>query len=452
MDTEGSLLGQRVFGVRVIAIVEIVLILAALVVIDLLAGHGQRFWGVNPHPFWIVVLLVSAQYGPAEGLVAAISASAALLLGNLPALEFGQDPYDYAVSIALNPAMWLVTGLVVGELRGQADRRAEALTADLERAQARESYLAGAAERLALANRALEGRVAGQLRTVASLYEASRAVEQLGTGDVLIGISSLVRAAMNPAKFSLYLLNSGQLEAVANEGWGAGDSYTRVFGPSSALYHEVVGKRRRLCTVYAADQSVLGPEGLMAGPIVSAETGQVLGMLKIERMGALDFNMTAVESFRVLCEWIGTAFARAQAFEKASRDTYLGTGGTLAASVEQPLTHFLNALAHRAGFDLCALEVQVAGAETLDDARKLELSRHMSDALRATLRETDIACERRGQGFEVVVLMPVCTMVEARRAADRLKAQLAQRITAPALKVSIAARALCEQTLAEVAI
>lgn len=319
MLVETPLYSQRLYGVRVIALVEIILILAALIVLDLIAGSGNRFWGVHPHPFWIAVLLVSAQYGSAEGLIAAIISTVALLLGNLPAMGFGQDPYDYAVALAINPAMWLAAALVVGELRGQADKRADTLAAELKRAEARETYLASAAERLAVANRALEDRVAGQLRTVASLYEASRAVEKLGTGDVLFGIAALVRAAMNPSKFSVFLLNEGHLEAVVNEGWTGQDKFTRVFGPDSVLFHEIIINRRRLCAAYAHDQTILGDEGLMAGPIVSAETGETLGMLKVERMHALDFNMTAVESFRVLCEWIGTAFARARAFERASR-------------------------------------------------------------------------------------------------------------------------------------
>jgi hypothetical protein len=317
--TEAPLAAQRFYGVRIIALVEIILILAALIVIDLLAGGGNRFWNIQPHPFWICVLLVAAQYGAAEGLIAAVISTIALLLGNLPAMGFGQDPYDYAVALAVNPAMWLAAALVVGELRGQADKRADALAEELKRAESRETYLASAAERLAVANRALEDRVAGQLRTVATLYEASRAVEKLGAGDVIFGIAALVRAAMNPSKFSVFLLNEGQLEAVVNEGWTAQDKFTRVFGPQSSVFHEIVVNRRRLCAAYAHDQTILGDEGLMAGPIVSAETGETLGMLKVERMDALDFNMTAVESFRVLCEWIGTAFARARAFERASR-------------------------------------------------------------------------------------------------------------------------------------
>ena len=51
--------------------------------LPLLADHllfgGDRFAAVSPHPFWIVVLLIAAQYGTSEALAAAALASAALL-------------------------------------------------------------------------------------------------------------------------------------------------------------------------------------------------------------------------------------------------------------------------------------------------------------------------------------------------------------------------------------
>src|SRR5438132_7060162 len=44
----------------------------------------------------------------------------------------------------------------------------------------------------------------------------------------LFGIAALVRAAMNPSKFSVFLLNEGHLEAVVNEGWTGRSEERRV--------------------------------------------------------------------------------------------------------------------------------------------------------------------------------------------------------------------------------
>lgn len=428
MGSERHLIGTTTMGLRTIAVVEAVLLLSAIVIVDLISGSGNRFFDVSPHPFWIVVLLVSAQYGALEGVVAAILASGALLIGNLPPLGFGEDPYAYSVNLAINPAMWMAAALGVGELRSQADRRAHELETSLSDAAAREERLIAVAERLAAANRSLEERVAGQLRTVATLYEASRAVEQLGTGDVLVGIADLVRAGINPKKFSLYLLNEQHLESVMSEGWTSEDRFTRVFQAQSPLFREVIINQRLLCVASRADQVALAGEGILAGPICSAETGETLGMLKIERMDAIEFNMTSVESFRVICQWIGTAFARARTFENAASRSLIGTGSILGPSAEYPLTQFMKALALRARFELGVINVSVQVPDSTGPDLKSVVVRSLRQTLQNVIRQTDIACERSNRGLDYLVLAPCCPPAECRKLCDKLKAALASSI------------------------
>lgn len=428
MNLDRTFVRSSGLGVRMTAIVEAILILAAIVVIDMLAGSGERFMHVSPHPFWIAVLLISAQYGAVEGVLTAILASAALLIGNLPPIGFGEDPYNYAVNLAFNPAMWLAVSLAVGELRSQANRRAQTLSEELESARSQELKLIAAAERLSQANRALEERVAGQLRTVASIYEASRAVEQLGTGDVLLGISDLVRASLNPRKFSLYLINNQQLEAVLNDGWQATDRYTRVFTNRSPMFREIVVNRRFLCVTNAKDMVTLTGEGILAGPLCSEETGETLGMLKVELMDALEFNMTAVESFRVICRWIGTSFARARTFEHAAQRNFVGTGNILSASAEQPLTQFLKSMAIRSRSDLAAINISVQLPDSTPTETRYLAYRSLRQKLSNCVRQTDIACERSASGFEYVILAPGCPYIEARRLADKIRIALAEAI------------------------
>ena len=428
MRSEQATILASIMGLRVVAMVESLLLLATIVILDLITGSGDRFFHLNPHPFWIVVLLISAQYGALEGIIAALLSSAALLIGNLPPLGFGEDPYNYVVNLAINPAMWLVAALAIGELRSQADRRTQGLLDNLADAHERETRLIAAAEKLAGANKALEERVAGQLRTVASLYEASRAVEQLGTGDVLVGIAELVRAGLNPHKFSLFLLNQQQLESVLSEGWSANDRFTRVFASGSLLFREIVANQKFLCVASQSDQIVLSGEGMLAGPICSAETGETLGMLKIERMDAMEFNMTAVESFRVLCQWIGTAFARARTFEHASSRSFVGAGGILSASAEQPLTHFLKSLANRARFDLSAINLNIQIPDSVAPDVRAQIFQAVRQSLAVTIRQTDIVCERGSRGTEYVVLAPCCPHAEARRVGEKLRSTIAQAL------------------------
>ena len=66
MSTDRRLDQLHFMGLRLVAIVEAILIIAAILLIDQFAGAGDRFMHVQPHPFWTPVLLVAAQYGALE--------------------------------------------------------------------------------------------------------------------------------------------------------------------------------------------------------------------------------------------------------------------------------------------------------------------------------------------------------------------------------------------------
>jgi len=73
-------------------LLEIVFLLAVVLMVDHTFFAGDRFWGVQPHPFFFIVLLISVQYGAIEGLVTALLASTALLAGNIPEQNFSALP------------------------------------------------------------------------------------------------------------------------------------------------------------------------------------------------------------------------------------------------------------------------------------------------------------------------------------------------------------------------
>jgi hypothetical protein len=296
--------------------VEILVLLAAALVADHLLFNGDRFAGVSPHPFWIVVLLIAAQYGTSEALAAAALASAALLLNNLPEQAFDEDLYAWLLRISINPVLWCIAAVTLGEIRAGHRRQADVLRDTLAEAQEQARAIGEAYEQLLQIKTTLEVLVAGQRRTVRTMYAAACAIERQSIVEVLTGIPLLVRTVMNPEKFSFYLLNGTTLEAAANEGWNAADRFRRAFHAGSPLFAAVVGERRVLVASDAAHEAILDGEGLLAGALFSEETGGVFGMLKIEGMPFQELTPACVQNFQILCDWIGAAFAKAQRFER----------------------------------------------------------------------------------------------------------------------------------------
>jgi hypothetical protein len=315
----------RILGVRRSAIVEIASFLTAALLVDFAFFDFGRFADVSPHPFWIVVLLCAVQYGTTEALVAAAASSAALLAGNLPVQSFDQDLYQWLFEATLQPLLWTVAAVVFGELQGRVRRERDALREEVLQSRKREEVIAAAYRKLDARRESLEARVAGQLRTVFAIYNAAKGIERMATHEVQAGVAELVNTVMSPRRFSLFLLKGETLELASCEGWDSAETvFARSFDGQSPLFQAVVGSHRTLVAAVAEDERALAGEGLLAGPLLNVDSGEVVGMLKIEEMGFLDLSVTSIENFRLLCEWIGTAYAHARRFESAMHGIDMG--------------------------------------------------------------------------------------------------------------------------------
>lgn len=413
-----------------VAYLEIALIMMLLVGIDYLIGGIDGYESVNPNPYWIPVILISVQYGVFEGLVAAFLSSILSVGSRLigPILEdaivnglsvavddaiggdftsFNSEDYLIAWQYAAEPLLWLIVALMVGLLRERLRQRNQQLAQQLSETSEREQVLTTAYKQLLHTKEHLEVRVAGQLKTVFTLYQAAKAIEKLGPGEVLIGIADLVRAVMQPTKFSLYLLNGSVLEAVTNDGWDDDDTYARVFDSSTAIFQEVVGRRHIMSVVNTADERLLAGEGILAGPLTSVDTGEVVGMLKIEKLGFLDLHVSSLENFRILSEWVGTAFANARRFRKAQGNMYFNDDRTLLSdTVYRQHSRFMKVLGENLGIDVAAIQLKAEGLDVLHQNRRNAVIKALRDVVEQHMSPMVQAFEYKQNGREFALILP----------------------------------------------
>lgn len=430
----------RLLGLRRVALVELAILIAVVLGADFAFGDGLRFRDAAPHPFWLPVLLLVVQYGTNEGLAAALLCTVALYVGNVPQQPIESDIYTHLFGLALQPVLWVVSAVIFGELRMRQIRRETALATKLAEAEARNDVLTGAYDQLSKVKEQLEVRVAGQLRTVVSTYQAAKAIEKLGPAEVMLGVSDLVRAIMAPTKFSIYVTQNDSLEAMINEGWTPEDKFQRRFDANSALFHAIMVDRKVLCVANPEDERKLAGEALLAGPLVNADTGALIGMLKIEALGFLEVNVATVENFRVLCEWIGTAFAHALRFVTAEAASVLAQDGRLmSAGFYERQSTFLKALAERVGFDVPAVILRIDRVDAMSTESQLAVSKALAEAVEAELRHTDLAFDLRHKGYQFAVLLPATPVEHGRRVADKIVEGIRKRVPKEAAELSISA-------------
>ncbi len=405
-------------------ILETLLFIGAVLAADLIWGAGHRFRDVEPHPFWGIVLLMAVHYGTRQALFATLAATSALLLGNLPPQSLDQNVHDYGVAVLVRPLLWMLTSLVLGELRMRHHLQHSEALEQLRNAERRVELLARSHKDLSSAKERLETRLAGQLRTATGLFEAARTLETLDPGKVVAGALDLVGTALQAKTFSLFLLEGDALLLAATKGAHEERRLPERYTGTSPLFQEVVGGQRLVSVSTATGEAILNGEGLMAGPLIDPTSGKLIGMLKIEEMAFLDFNLSSLQTFRTMCEWIGAAYANAlthQASQIEDEATRL-----YGMKYLDRQTDYVTELALRFGFDLTLLMFRV-DVEDLSDEERRAVPGVLGEIARKVLRRTDMVFSHEPPGTQFAVLLPGAPPENVAAVAKKLRQALSER-------------------------
>jgi hypothetical protein len=165
-----------------------------------------------PHPFWIPVLLMSGQYGIMGGLFAALAATAAFFIGELPAQSAMQDFYDYAGIVAVQPCAWFGTALVLGGLRTLHIHHHADLQERFEQTGLMAEEMADGLERAVGEVEHLEQRIATDYCTLAALLHSLAKLDVSDRRSLVGSIADVIRYGVGATSFAVYLAGPRGLE------------------------------------------------------------------------------------------------------------------------------------------------------------------------------------------------------------------------------------------------
>lgn len=426
------------------ALLEIGIFFFLALAIDQLFFKGDRFFTVNPHPFWALVLLVSVQYGVKEGILAALASTVVLLVGNMPMQSEGEYFFNYVYQVSFNPIFWFLAALILGELRQRHIRRTQKLAQEYYESRVREENIADKYNEIRKIKEGLEFRVAGQLRTAFSAYEAARSIEQLDPLQVLKGAAELVRVLINPAQFSIYVLKNDKLICAQTNGWAEDAAYIREFGNEDPIYQQLLMQGRVLNLINERDEEVMRGQGMLASGFFDSASGRMFGIIKIESMGFSVMNFSTIESFKVLCEWVGTAYGRAMDFQRARRDSIVSPDSNmLSGGFLQHQVKYLPELAKRIGFDASMITIKMVAPEKMEEAGRKLAAVALSEIIAANTRKVDQLFEESITGkdslshSEYTLILPNTPLRNASVVAQKIMNQLRQNTNPDLVGVSL---------------
>jgi hypothetical protein len=175
-----------------------------------------------PHPYWLPVLLASCQYGVRGGMIASVAASLVYWFGLSPP-SAAQDFYTYVGMVALQPAAWLATALVLGGLRNLHIHQSAELADELAVCRQRANDLSDGLERATAEISALERRIAIDMSSVAALSRSFSQIDMSGRRAAAVSYGELFRVGTGTATFTIYLKDFDGYVPV----WAVEDGATR---------------------------------------------------------------------------------------------------------------------------------------------------------------------------------------------------------------------------------
>jgi hypothetical protein len=411
------------------AVVETAVLLAVGLLVDRLLLSGDRLEWIEPHPFWIAVLAAACQYGTKPGLAAASLATVALRLFHLPPAGFDYDRYAWMWKAAWQPLAWFIAAGALGALRSRHIARHRALETQLGETARRQQEYAAAWEHGEAVKMKLEETVAANMRSAVTLYLAAQEVERLDPLDVLHGAQAMVAAGLSPERFSLYLLDGRRLIGVLRQGWPDDTGFPWTLPADTALYREVISARKTLCAARAADREALGGEGVLAGPLVVEQTGEVIGMLKVEEAGFAALNLPAIQNFEVICRWIAAAYWKALQYQDSHLSQAFNTRtGILSHAFYEQQSLLLTRIARRLDFPLTALSVSLSNSGELHESERAQVAAVLGASVQSVLRGIDLAFEGDRPGASYAILLVNTDGAGVRVVGRKLEAELRRRL------------------------
>lgn len=414
---------NKIFGIQKSALIEMLTILSLLTVVSFLFGDGTRFVETHPHPFWIVILLMIVQYGTIEAILATVFATIFMYVDNVPQQLVEESTFSYQFRLCFTPFLWFSASFLLGELRMRLQAKLDETSDERDQAFLQAEAITRNYEVLKTVKENLESRLAGQIRTVAATYETVKELETLNPAQILMRLDHVVQTALNPKKFSVFASGPNGLEATTSEGWESEDVFSRRFNLETTLYREVVINQRMVCVINKEDQECLDGEGVMAAPLIDAYSGEVFGMLKIEEIEFFKLDIGNLETFKTICDLIGSAYSNAIKYKEAMTNAiYVSKKGIFSYNLYELLKGYLVTLSQKSESPMSNLTLRLQEPVRVEVDKQQLVINTLYDVLSENLPEgtgTPIF-HGKGEKMHFEILLPRIDVLEAEKLSLKL--------------------------------
>ena len=293
-------------------VIELVVLFAALMVIERVLMTPGDFAKLQPHPFWLPVILLSLQYGTADGILAATVAIVASILMGSPTQGVGEEYYRYLIRVWAVPIGWITSAILIGEIRARQRSQMIELGRDLKTTRSKAEDITRHCHRLEDKIQRLEREFATVEAN--SLDSLTASLEDLTRGDASDWNNALARAhrgLIGTGSIKLVLRNDQILAQVSHVSAlpGTGPDLPQTPADLAPVVDAVIVSRRSLNALRADDASIVDGIAAMAAPLIAEPGGRVLGVLVLDSIAPERLTVDTENRLKLLAREVAHALA-----------------------------------------------------------------------------------------------------------------------------------------------
>ena len=383
--------------------------ISVLMVINLLWFRDKiGFLGVHPHPYWIVILLIATRYGFRGGVWTGFLA-AGIYLAMLKMGRHDLSLWELAdTRYLVTPVLFLVVGMIVGEIREVQKRKFEQLETDHESLREAFDQFSRSYEAMDKANQELDTRIISQEHTLFTLYAAAHGLKSLQEKEIYPAVLELVKDFLSAEACSIYMLSDNRLKLVIGSGDPAKLERKKAVDPDDGMMGRAFSSGETVSLnffVSSKDFSQLeGSEIIISAPLVSSNK-QTLGVLNIEKLPFVKFNPQTVHMTSLLADWCGVAVENARTY-KETKDRNISDEITHAYTYtylqERLREEFSRARRYKQ--PLSVLSLDIVDFSAFSDQVKQDVLTVLSLVLKNKLRTVDLLFHGSDTGRYIIIL------------------------------------------------
>lgn len=388
------------------------------------------FIEINPHPYWLAILLFGFRYGTYAGATVGIM-SAALYLGYI--WVFG-DKYLFGdFSFYILPSLFIIAGALIGIGVDRYLQQIKKQKKDLIKLSEDKIHLYQELKTQRVINSELEKKIVTKMSTLVTLYEGGRRLDTTDFEDLYKSILSFVAKTLDLKEAAIYLKKQDKWVLKQAHGWPKPNAWPIAYdihdglvglsGTSGKIVSikDFLSKDAETQKIQVAEnvpQVNIQKECLMAGPLKKGEMGEVLGVFSIQNMPLLSLNSATVNLFSFLLSWAGRSLGTAYYHEELRAQEILDPEFQIYSFryfETRCKQEFLRSRTYY--LPLSVALIMVSGTDEFPPQKKKSVFTAISRLLKNSCREIDVIASYH-EGIPFVCLLTTTTKEKAQEIKD----------------------------------